>query len=144
MNPSGAPSVPLTCRQGSDRIQDSFTGADNALAAPKGARCVVCLLPRGNVPSPEHGDTRTSSPRAPRICKTSGFAPPVSPYLGFDADLHDGSQDGEDVADHQENVPAVEEFHAVRQAHALVVTALEEPAELLRGEEKRGPLPTAR
>lgn len=109
------------------------------------------LLPHGVVPFPGARGHPCQQPQHTQDVQNLRFAPPLTPYLGLDADLHDGSQDGEDVADHQEDVPAVEELHAVRQAHALVVTAPEEPTELLRGEKKnpqknpkRVPLPTLR
>lgn len=68
--------------------------------------------------------------------RTQGLHAPH--YLGLNADLHDGSQHGEDIADDQQDVPTVEELHPVRQAHALLVAALEELTEFLRGEEKPG------
>ena len=79
-------------------------------------------------PPPQSRGTSTPAART-----HSGSVPP---YLGLDADLHDGSQHGEDVADDQQDVPTIEELHAVRQAHALVVAALEELTEFLHGEEK--------
>lgn len=38
-------------------------------------------------------------------------------HLGFNANFDDAAHDGEDVADDQKDVPAIDELQAVRQAH---------------------------
>jgi len=129
VNPSACPQ---TRRQGSHGASPGQTTRcqrpGEAVPRPSGR---ICPPPPRIVPPPPasaHPGSADLSLRSPAF---------PSPYLGLDADLHDGPQHGEDVADHQEDVPAVEEFHAIRQTHALAVTALEEPAELLRREKKK-------
>lgn len=52
--------------------------------------------------------------------------------LSVDADLHEAAGDGEQVADDEEDVPAVDELHPVGPAHAAAEVDFEEEDELLR------------
>lgn len=41
----------------------------------------------------------------------------MSQYLEFNPDFDETADDGEQVADHEENIPAVDELHSVTPAH---------------------------
>ena len=47
-------------------------------------------------------------------------------YLGLDADLDEAADDGEGVADDEEEVPAVDELHPVSKAHPADQSVFEE------------------
>lgn len=55
-------------------------------------------------------------------------------YLGLDPDFDEAAQDGEHVADDEQDVPAVDELQPVSQAHAAGEFAFEE-LHVLLGEE---------
>lgn len=52
-------------------------------------------------------------------------------YLGLNANLDDTSGDGEDVADNEEDVPAIDELQTVAPAHFAIQVLLKEPHKLL-------------
>lgn len=53
-------------------------------------------------------------------------------YLRLDADLYEGSDDGEEIADDEQDVPAVNELHPVAPTHRPIQFASKVPYELLR------------
>lgn len=54
------------------------------------------------------------------------------PYLWLDLHLQDGAHNGQEVADYDEHIPAVQELALVLIAELAVVVLPEEPAEPLR------------
>lgn len=55
----------------------------------------------------------------------------VAGHLRLDADFHDTASDGEDITDDKEDVPAVDELHAVCPAHLTVQSLLKVQHKLL-------------
>lgn len=54
-------------------------------------------------------------------------------HLGFDANLHDGTRDGEHVAGDQKDVPAIDKFQPLPQADDPSPPSPHEPDKFLQG-----------
>lgn len=58
-------------------------------------------------------------------------------HLRFDAYFDDAADDGEDVADDEEDIPAVNKFQTICHVHFAIESLLEELHELLKHIQRR-------
>jgi len=72
------------------------------------------------------------------VFKNVFFKCVLSHYLGLDPNFDEAADDGEHVADDEQDVPAVDELHSVAPAHAAAEAALKETHVLLQGDDKDG------
>lgn len=80
---------------------------------------------------PQAGTGRYRGPGSRRSCQCPGSGVGRT-HLGFDANLHDCTRDGEHIAGDQQNIPAIDKFQPLPQADDLSPLAPHETDKLLQ------------